>query len=288
MAVRGESTGGRCPDAERSAGAGRPGILRPWPGVAVTASSAQAACSGSPHLKNEWLRLGRYASRDPGHSLLTRERRPARDGGSGHLVWPSAGGRFPPPRPPPCRIGRLSCPLTPAGVPVMFRRSSGSSPNSKRSVEQLRCSERCTSPGERTFDPSHRGGHLELHRAKARHDLLHNQPEEPDRARPSAVPAARRPAGGSAPPSSAGGHQASLGTAACLPWPSATRSWATRAGCRRPRRSGGSYGCRLRCCCWVGLPRRIPFVGAGSDAAPELGLDQGSSGHGRGCAAATC
>jgi hypothetical protein len=54
------------------------------------------------------------------------------------------------------------------------------------------------------------GGHLELHRAKARYDLLHNQPEEPDRARPSAAPVARRPAGGSAPPSSAGGHQASL------------------------------------------------------------------------------
>jgi hypothetical protein len=27
------------------------------------------------------------ASPDPGHSLLTRERRPARDGGSGGLVW---------------------------------------------------------------------------------------------------------------------------------------------------------------------------------------------------------
>jgi hypothetical protein len=124
--------------------------------------------------------------------------------------------------------------------------------------------------------------------SKARHDLLHNQPEEPDRARPSAAPAARRPAGGSAPPSSAGGHQASLGTAACLPWPSATRSWATRAGCRLPRRSGGSYGCRLRCCCWVGLPRRIPFVWAGSDAAPELGLDQVFVRPRQGCAEATC
>jgi hypothetical protein len=48
-----------------------------------TASSAQAAPSGSPRLKNEWVHLGQYASRDPGHSILTRERRPARDGGLG-------------------------------------------------------------------------------------------------------------------------------------------------------------------------------------------------------------
>jgi hypothetical protein len=66
---------------------------------------------------------------------LTRERRPAWTMVQEAECGPSAGGRFPPPRPPPCRIGRLSCPLTPAGVPVMFRRSSGSSPISKRSVE---------------------------------------------------------------------------------------------------------------------------------------------------------
>jgi hypothetical protein len=33
--------------------------------------------------------------RDPGHSLLTRERGPTRDGGSGGLVWPAARGRHP-------------------------------------------------------------------------------------------------------------------------------------------------------------------------------------------------
>jgi hypothetical protein len=72
-------------------------------------------------------------------------------------VWAISRGEVPSPSTPSVSDSRLSCPLTPAGVPVMFRRSSGSSPNSKRSIEQLRCSERCTSRGEREFDPSHGG-----------------------------------------------------------------------------------------------------------------------------------
>jgi hypothetical protein len=44
---------------------------------------ALGARSGSPRLKNEWVRPADSASRDPGYSLLTRERRPAQDGGSG-------------------------------------------------------------------------------------------------------------------------------------------------------------------------------------------------------------
>jgi hypothetical protein len=78
--------------------------------------------------------------------------------------------------------------------------------------------------------------------------------------RSSAAPGARRPAGGCPPPGSAGGHRASSGTEACLPWPSGTRSWATRARCQPPRRYGGNSVCRVRPCRWVGLPRRIPFV----------------------------
>jgi hypothetical protein len=77
--------------------------------------------------------------------------------------------------------------------------------------------------------------------------------------RPSAAPAVPLPAGGCPPPGSGGGHQASSGTAVCLPWPSGTRSWATRARCRPPRRYGGRREDRVRPCRWVGLPRRIPF-----------------------------
>jgi hypothetical protein len=57
--------------------------------------------------------------------------------------------------------------------------------------------------------------------------------------RPSAAPGARRPAGGSLPSDNGGGRQGSLGTGVCLLWPSGTRSWATPARWRRPRRPGG-------------------------------------------------
>jgi hypothetical protein len=89
--------GGGAPTPPSSAGRRRtPRHTTPLARYRVTASGAQAARIGSPRLKNEWVRLIGSASRDPGHSLLTRERRPARDGGSGSLVWPSAGGRHPP------------------------------------------------------------------------------------------------------------------------------------------------------------------------------------------------
>jgi hypothetical protein len=64
--------------------------------------------------------------------------------------------------------------------------------------------------------------------------------------RSSAAPGARGPAGGSRFLGSGGDHPGSSGRAACLPWPSGTRSWATRAGYRRPRRPGGSWGRWLR------------------------------------------
>ena len=57
------------------------------------------------------------------------------------------------------------------------------------------------------------------------------------------------------------GRPGSSGLAACLPKPSGTRSWARHGGCRRPRRSGGSWARWLRPCRWVGLPRRIPSCG---------------------------
>jgi hypothetical protein len=78
--------------------------------------------------------------------------------------------------------------------------------------------------------------------------------------KPSVAPGAHRPAGGSPRLGSGGGHQGSSGTAVCLPWPSGTRSWATRARCRPPPRPAGRGEGRVRPCRWVGLPRRIPFV----------------------------
>jgi hypothetical protein len=89
-----------------------------------------------------------------------------------------------------------------------------------------------------------------------------------DELRSSAAPGVRWPAGGSRLLGSAGGHQGSSGTAACLPWPSGPRSWATRAGCRPPRRDGGSWAGRGRPCRWVGLPPGIPFRAADPDAVP--------------------
>jgi hypothetical protein len=84
--------------------------------------------------------------------------------------------------------------------------------------------------------------------------------ERPDQARPSAAPGAARPARGSLPLGSGGGHQGSSETGACLRWPSGTRSWATPARWRPPRRPADSGEARVRPCRWVGLPRRIPFV----------------------------
>jgi hypothetical protein len=89
-------------------------------------------------------------------------------------VWAISRGEVPSPSTPSMSDSRLSWPHTPAGVPVMFRRSSGSSPISKRSIEQLRCSERCTPRGEHTFDPSHGGSqgfkspHLHPHNPQVR------------------------------------------------------------------------------------------------------------------------
>jgi hypothetical protein len=97
--------------------------------------------------------------------------------------------------------------------------------------------------------------------------------------RPSAVPAARWPAGGCPRPGSGGGHQGSSGTAACPPWPSGTRSWVTRAGCRPPRRYGGSWAGRGRPCRCVGLPPGIPFRAADPDAVPGPAWTEWSSGH---------
>jgi hypothetical protein len=42
----------------------------------------------------------------------------------------------------------------------------------------------------------------------------------------------------------------------------------TRAGCRPPRRYGGSWAGRGRPCRWVGLPPGIPFRAADPDAVP--------------------
>jgi hypothetical protein len=148
---------GPLPHRPRSAGAGRPGTQLPWHGISVTASSTQAARSGSPRLKNEWVRPDREASRDPGHSLLTRERRPAWDHGSGGLKWAISRGEVPSPSTPSMSHSRLSWPLIPAGVPVMFRRSGASAPISKRSTEQTALLRATPAQREHTFDPSHGG-----------------------------------------------------------------------------------------------------------------------------------
>jgi hypothetical protein len=86
-------------------------------------------------------------------------------------------------------------------------------------------------------------------------------------------------AGGSPPPDSAGAHQGSSGTAACLPWPSGTRSWATPARCRPPPWSSGSGEARVRPCRRVGLPRRIPSCGGPAGAAGPEVRRRRSSGH---------
>ena len=70
---------------------------------------------------------------------------------------------------------------------------------------------------------------------------------------------------------SGGDRPGSSGREACLLWPSGTRSWVRHAGCRRPRRYGGSW---LRPCRWVGLPRRIPFVRRTPTAEPGPGSDR--------------
>ena len=100
-----------------------------------------------------------------------------------------------------------------------------------------------------------------------------------DRSGRRSAPGAGWPAGGSRLLGSGGGHQGSSGTAACLPWPSGTRSWATRAGCRPPRRDGGSWAGRGRPCRWVGLPPGIPFRAADPDAVPGPDWTEWSSGH---------
>jgi hypothetical protein len=45
------------------------------------------------------------AAHDPGHSLLTRERRPTQDGGSGGLVWPLTEGEVSSPSTPSVSLG---------------------------------------------------------------------------------------------------------------------------------------------------------------------------------------
>jgi hypothetical protein len=114
----------------RPAGAGHTTSLARCRGHA---SAAQAARSGSPRLKNEWVRPCRVCVPDPGHSLLTRERRSARDGGSGALMWPSAGGRHPtfiavngPGTPAPAgvkprRVGRAVSSVGLGGYPLLGR-----------------------------------------------------------------------------------------------------------------------------------------------------------------------
>src|SRR5918994_872163 len=89
--------------------AGRRRMPSPTTPLAVTRSPLGAlgehAAAVRASRANGFALVG-SASRDPGHSLLTRERRPALDSGSGGLVWPSAGGGGaspppPPPTPPP-------------------------------------------------------------------------------------------------------------------------------------------------------------------------------------------
>jgi hypothetical protein len=90
-------------------------------------------------------------------------------------------------------------------------------------------------------------------------DVLDRQMQKLDLFRSSALPGARWPAGGSLRPGSGGGHPGSSGTGVCLPWPSGTRSWATPATGRPPRRPADTGEAQVRSCFWVGLPRRIPF-----------------------------
>src|SRR6266540_3458284 len=72
-------------------------------------------------------------------------------------------------------------------------------------------------------------------------------------------PAARWPARGSSPRGNGDGHPGSSGTAACLPWPSATPSSATREGCLPPQRYAGMPELRSWCSPCAQLPRCIPF-----------------------------
>jgi hypothetical protein len=90
---------GPLPHRPRPAGAGRRGTLLPWPVVAVTHEALGEHAAAVRASRTNGFALVGSASRDPGHSFLTRERRPAWDRGSGGEVWPSAGGRCPPPRP---------------------------------------------------------------------------------------------------------------------------------------------------------------------------------------------
>jgi hypothetical protein len=86
--------------------------------------------------------------------------------------------------------------------------------------------------------------------------------------RPSPPRGAGWPVRGSRLRGSGDGRRASSGRAACLPWPSGTRSWARRAGCRRPRRPAGSWegwlrlvvglGCHGAYLSWGRTPAAVP------------------------------
>jgi hypothetical protein len=100
------------------------------------------------------------ASRDPGHSLLTRERRPAGDGGSGGLVWPSAGGGVLP-------LDPLHLSL---GVPDVSRLCPVQGQLSKARVEKgfpahSKAIERLFGRGRQSANPRITGGLVSLTRA---------------------------------------------------------------------------------------------------------------------------
>jgi hypothetical protein len=124
---------GGAPTPPSSAGRRRhPGTLLPWPGVAVTASSAQHRAAAVRASRTNGVRLGSVAR------LVIRtfalDPRTTINPGPWFRSWigPSVGGRFPPPRPPSISGSRLSWALVPACVPVLFRRLGGSGPPSPR------------------------------------------------------------------------------------------------------------------------------------------------------------
>jgi hypothetical protein len=98
--------------------------------------------------------------------------------------------------------------------------------------------------------------------------------------RPSAAPGARRRAGGSRSPGSAGGHQGSSGTGACPPWPIAPRSWRHMqdvghlGGMEIPGPSGAALPLG-------GAATAYPFRSADPSAVPGPEGSKGSSGHHR-------
>jgi hypothetical protein len=80
-----------------------------------------------------------------------------------------------------------------------------------------------------------------------------------------------RPAGGARLLGNGGGRPGSCGRAACLPWPSGTRSWARRAGGRPPRRDGGSWEREMVAALPLGWAATAhPFVGRTPAAVPGL------------------